>query len=170
VLFRSGGGRPPLRVSNLHRSGSDIDAIKSRFAEIQQRLDPKCRAFLESGGGNVNGFVGDLLGNDLLAAGSFRSSVAAFTGTAGTDVPKGYAAMVVNDNGAFFNSGFTVDQGKLPGKTPKAQAFILLHELGHALGANGFQSDFNNSAAGQANDKLIEGNCQATLNTFSSSN
>jgi hypothetical protein len=38
--------------------------------------------------------------------------------------------------------------------------------LGHALNAKGYQDDFNNQAAGQANDKLIQDNCGATLSRF----
>jgi hypothetical protein len=33
---------------------------------------------------------------------------------------------------------------------PRAQAFILLHELGHLLHAEGFQDGYNNSAAARS--------------------
>jgi hypothetical protein len=74
--------------------------------------------------------------------------------------------MVVNNTGAFFSSSYTVDNGSLTGGRPRAQAFILLHELGHALGAKGFQADLGNNSAGKANDKLIQDNCGATLSQF----
>jgi RHS repeat-associated protein len=165
-----GGGatRTLVHVYNLHKTGADVNTVKARFQQIEQCLDPRCRSFLQSGGANVNSFISQLLGNNLLAVGNTESSIAAFTGITGTDVPPGYAAMVVNGVGAFFSSEYAVDAGKLTGGTPRAQAFILLHELGHALGAKGFQADFGNAAAGQANDKLIDSNCQATLNNFSS--
>jgi RHS repeat-associated protein len=162
-----GRGGASVKVSNLHKTGSDINTIASVLKQIEQCLDPKCRAFLQSGGGNVNSFISDLLGNNLLAAGNVSpNSIAAFSGTAGTNVPAGYAAIVVNDTGAFFNNNFTVDAGTLTGGTPEAEAFILLHELGHSLKAKGFQDDFNNSTAGAANDKLIQDNCGATLAKF----
>jgi hypothetical protein len=48
-------------------------------------------------------------------------------------------------------------------KAIKAQAFILIHELGHLFsesgGANGFQWDAGNKDAGKSNDKLVEKNC-----------
>jgi RHS repeat-associated protein len=162
-----GSGGPSVHVTNLHKSGNDINTITSRLNQIAQCLDPKCRAFLQSGGGNVNNFISGLLGNNLLAAGNVSpNSIAAFTGTAGTNVPPGYAAMVVNNTGAFFSSSYTVDNGSLTGGRPRAQAFILLHELGHALGAKGFQADLGNNSAGKANDKLIQDNCGATLSQF----
>jgi RHS repeat-associated protein len=164
-----GGGAPLVHVWNLHKAGRDINTIKTRLEEVLQCIDPKCLAFLQSGGGNLDSFVSDLLSNNLLAAGDFTPNIAAFTNTYGTDVPPGYAAMVINDNGAFFNNAYSVDEGNLVGDTPRAQAFILLHELAHALNAKGFQNDLNNTKAGQANDKLIESNCQTTLKQFSSS-
>jgi hypothetical protein len=62
---------------------------------------------------------------------------------------------------------FKTDQGKLTGGTARAQAFILLHELAHALSASNFQPDFNNREAGH-NDKLVEENCDKTLKRFGS--
>jgi hypothetical protein len=71
--------------------------------------------------------------------------------------------VVINDNGAFFNSGVKTDQGKISGGTVKAGIFILLRELGHLLGAPNFQSDRNSNQAGASNDSLVEQNCAATL-------
>ena len=129
-------------------------------------IDPDCLSFLQSGGQNLQDYVSALLANSLLAVGSFTPNLAAFTGTGGTNLAPGTAAIVVNTNGAFFNSGFVVDLGTIQGGTTEADVFILLHELGHALGANGFQPDLNNTAAGNSNDKLINKNCQNTLNEF----
>ena len=81
-------------------------------------------------------------------------------------MPPGTAAIVVNNNSAFFNNGYTVDSGKYTGGTAQAQVEIPLHELGHALDANGFQPDLNNRPAGRANDSLIDENCSATISRF----
>jgi RHS repeat-associated protein len=169
--WRAGGGgrrpRPSVIAWNLHKTGSDMYRIVSVLKDIQQCIDPTCLAFLQSGGGNLNSFISDLLGNNLLAAGNVSpNTIAAFSGTSNTNVPAGYAAIVVNDTGAFFNSSYSVDAGTLTGGSAEAQAFILLHELGHDLNAKGFQPDLNNPTAGAANDALIQKNCAATLNQF----
>jgi hypothetical protein len=63
-----------------------------------------------------------------------------------------------------------LDQGKIKGGTAKADAFILLHELAHALGARDFQDDGPNAKnaaqAGTDNDRLVDQNCQKTLSQF----
>jgi hypothetical protein len=56
--------------------------------------------------------------------------------------------------------------GKYTGGTAIGQAFILLHELGHALSAADFRSDFGNKENGAHNDNLIERNCSNTLRRF----
>jgi hypothetical protein len=157
-------------VYGLHKTGRDIDTIKSRFGEIEKCLDPKCLAFLQSGGGNVSSFISDLLSNNLVAAGDIvPETINAFSylGKSGqTNVPDGYAAIVVNDTGAFFSITSNTDNGRLTGGTPRAQAFILLHELAHALNAKGFKNDLNDPDAQKANNKLIENNCNDTLKQF----
>jgi hypothetical protein len=50
----------------------------------------------------------------------------------------------------------------------KAQATILIHELGHLLsdahlGASGFQHDFGIPKAGKANDALVDQNCRPLI-------
>jgi len=50
------------------------------------------------------------------------------------------------------------------GGSSQAQVETLLHELGHWLKAPGFQDDFNNPKAGQANDNLVKQHCGKTLN------
>jgi RHS repeat-associated protein len=153
----------PLHVTNVSKSGSNYSKVVSTLQWIAANIDPTCLAFLQSGGGNLATSVNDLTDNSLLAVANFTSTIAAFTGIGGTDLPAGTAAIVVNNAGAFFNSGFTVDGGQYTGGTVQADVFIMLHELGHLLNANGFQSDYGNSKAGQSNDNLISTNCSATL-------
>jgi len=75
--------------------------------------------------------------------------------------------MVFNSNSAFFNGGlsqvFKVNNGKITGGTAKAQTFIILHELAHALSASGFKNDLNNPQAGKENDNAIDKNCGKTF-------
>ena len=77
-------------------------------------------------------------------------------------------AIAVNDTGAFFNAKlgdktFTVGRRSYTGGTLKAQAAILVHELGHLMnaegGAAGFQADAGSKNAGRANDKLVDKYC-----------
>jgi RHS repeat-associated protein len=166
-----GSGGPKqriLQVTNVQKSGRDYDQVENRFWDIENAIDPDCLSFLQSGGGNLGSYVGDLLSNNLLAVANFTSNIAAFTNSAGSTLPPGTAAITVNDTGAFFSNRFTVDQGNLIGGTARAQVFILLHELGHALGAQGFRPDLNDRKAGKANDKLVDTNCKKTLSEFRS--
>jgi hypothetical protein len=164
-----GGGSKEriLQVTNVQKNGKDYNKVKNRLLDIENLIDPDCLSFLQSGGSNLGSYVSDLLSNDLLAVAQFTGTFAAFTNSAGTTLPPG-TAITVNDIGAFFSNNYTVDEGNLTGGTARAQAFILLHELGHALGSKGFQPDLNKPSAGKANDKLIDTNCKKTLSEFSS--
>jgi hypothetical protein len=74
--------------------------------------------------------------------------------------------MTVNDLGPFFANewqGNQLSSGGSAGGKGKVRVMILLHELGHLLRATGFQSDFGDSDAVKANNKLVQDNCKATL-------
>jgi hypothetical protein len=93
--------------------------------------------------------------------------ISAFSG-ASADAPG--QALTVNNGGAFFN-GFAPGRGQLtvgpdaiPGGTPRAQAFILLHELGHITSV--LRPDLGDSGAGKANDRDIRDHCKKTLESF----
>jgi hypothetical protein len=108
----------------------------------------------------------------LYGHGTFDNGTAAFEGGKNADetlagVPAGWI-ITVNDEGAFFNAKvggktFTVGRRAYNGGTLKAQAAILIHELGHLMNALGgaalFQSDAGNKKAGRANDKLVDTYC-----------
>jgi RHS repeat-associated protein len=158
-----------VHVTNIAKSGANYDIAKGRFNDVLSQIDPDCLSYLNSGGGDLNSYVHDLLTFNLLAVGTTNPAIAAFTNSGGTDIPvSAEVAILVNNNSAFFNSNYTVDSGKYAGGTPQAQIFILLHELGHALGASGFQDDLGKPKAGQSNDNLINTNCSKTLQKFGS--
>jgi hypothetical protein len=158
-----------VHVTDTTKTGASYDAAKRRFNDIVSQIDPDCLRYLNSGGGNLTSYVGDLFTYNLLAVGTTNPSIAAFTNSSGTDIPaSAEIAILVNNNSAFFNSSYTVDGGKYVGGTAQAQIFILLHELRHALGSTGFQSDLGNPKAGQSNDNLINTNCSKTLQNFGS--
>lgn len=52
------------------------------------------------------------------------------------------------------------------GRTDEAQAFILLHELAHALQATRFLPDARNSANLASNDHMVDENCKKTIDGF----
>ena len=161
----TGGASPPptLHVSNISKSGTNYNSVRDRLNQIVDTIDPDCLSFLESGGNKLSGYVSGMLSNGLLAVADFDKGIAAFNGSRGTDMPEETAAIVVNSGSAFFDSAYSADQGKIKGGTARAQAFILLHELGHGLGANDFVPDLDNKDAGRANDQMIEKNCDNTL-------
>ena len=78
-------------------------------------------------------------------------------------------AITVNSLGAFYNSSYqemplTTDRGRIPGGTPAAQGFILLHELGH--NTNALSPDANNQSAIDQNDLSLEKNCSKTISAL----
>ncbi len=88
-----------------------------------------------------------------------------------TGIPSNYA-ITVNDDGAFFSPSFVVGAHNYPGNTLKAQATILIHEMGHLLShansndAVGFQDDFGQSDSDKRaknNDRLVDHNCKALI-------
>ncbi len=155
-----------LKVTNVQKTGAAYAAVARRVQELLQNIDSDCRRFLESVGNKLGEYVADLLSNDLLEVADSSQNVAAFTNTAGTDLTSVEAAIVVNAGGAFFSSACVVNRKRIAGGTPRAQAFILLHEFAHALDAKGFQADFNDRGAGNQNDALIHQDCSKTLGRF----
>jgi RHS repeat-associated protein len=154
-----------LVPNSWSKEGPKFGSVVSMIKSVMSRLDPDCERFL-SANGPANDYVSTLLSADLVAVADFDVNKAAFTNITGSNLPDGYAAIVFNNNSAFFNSKYTVNQGKLRGGTDKARAFIVLHELAHGTYANDFKPDLNISEAGTHNDKLIEKNCSKTLGSF----
>jgi RHS repeat-associated protein len=175
-----GGGKGPLTVTNFSNSGDNQQEITDVLNDILSGLssDTKCSDWLQVGtGGSISDLISTLISNNSFGHASFSdNTVAAFAGSKNADgTPSGApitAAITVNDNGGFYNStisvngvdkNVTIGPHNYQGGSLKAQAAILLHELGHienaAGGASGFQSDAGNAPAGKANDKLVDQNC-----------
>ena len=159
-----------LHVANPSKSGPNEQRIDSVLDWIKGNVDPQCSGWLSGIGDAISGLEGDPANPDSVAIGhgTYDTGISAFTGNNAnqTDLPAGYA-ITVNDAGAFFKdslNGSTFSVGGYTGGTSQAQTFILLHELAHLLGANGFQSDFGDKRAGNQNDSLVHQNCQKTLN------
>jgi len=79
------------------------------------------------------------------------------------------AAIVVNGQGAYFNSTFmglpiSADSlGNIPGGSPQGQIFILLHELAHSTNAISPDQKDPSGAIHRQNDKALEKNCKDTI-------
>jgi RHS repeat-associated protein len=176
VIDMPGGGSPEpsiFRVRNPSKTGSNQDRIVAVLNKIKSDIDPDCAKWLGDVSGTINSLLGDSSNPEtvFVAHGVFdRANVAAFTGTAGTDLPAGYAALVVNDNGGFFKSndlGVSITVAGYGGGSPQAQALIMLHELAHILNASGFkQNDFGNDNAITANNDMVKSRCAKTINAF----
>ena len=102
-------------------------------------------------------------------SGPGASTTNAVAGNAGTDLPDGML-ITVNLNNAFFNSGLTAGYGtNIQGGTAAAMVLILLHELAHITGAQGFNNDdggANNQAAQTRNNQLVLENCGGVVGRF----
>jgi hypothetical protein len=135
---------------------------------------PSCSTWLTGAAAiSISDDIGLLLTGNAYGHGPFNDSkTAAFVGTRNKDgtltgTPAS-AAITVNDTGAFFNAmlgklTFTVGPHAYSGGTLKAQASILIHELGHLMksigGANGFLPDVGEKEAGRSNDHLVDLYC-----------
>jgi RHS repeat-associated protein len=139
---QSGGGHrgdSRLIVRNLSKSGNAQVRIENTLRWIREALtdDEECSNWLQG----ARAYIDVLIGQSLFAHGEFDPGVAAFTGTGNTNVPEGYAALVVNEQSAFFRGGLRVGNRTIEGGTDLARVFILLHELAHGLELNDFESD-----------------------------
>lgn len=178
-----------MHVTNASSDGPNQALIVSVFGKIKTALDadassahPSCSSWLKAGSTTVETL---LTGGDPanpvnnFGHGVFSiKSVSAFTFGRNPDgsplgVPANFA-ITVNDNGAFFKAtddkgnAFSVGKRRYNGGTLKAQANILIHELGHVLsdagaGASGFQHDFGILKAGEANNALVDQNCRLLI-------
>jgi hypothetical protein len=178
-----------LHVTNPSSDGPNQAVIVSVFGKIKSALDgeasspnPSCSGWLKQGPTTIQAL---LTGNDParptnnFGHGIFNiATIAAFHYGTNPDrssvgVPSNFS-ITVNDNGAFFNAtdqkghSFIIGKRSYPGNTLKAQATILIHELGHllsdaGLGASGFQHDFGIPKAGKANDALVDQNCRPLI-------
>jgi RHS repeat-associated protein len=164
-----GGDEDALHVTNFSSSGPQQDQITAVLNQINTALDAntsastKCADWLQGDGSTGSALITALVTNNSYGHGDFSiNTVAAFAGSTINGQPVGVpvtAALTVNNNGAFFNSGFKVGAKGYQGGTLQAQATILIHELAHILGAAGFQADNGNPAAGRSNDNLVNQNC-----------
>ncbi len=147
----SSGGN--ITTSNVSTEGPNEQVIDAAAQSLVAFIDPNCLSWLQSGGVNLGQEVSGLLGYGLIGHGTItttqpNSVVNAVEGP--SDAP-GFA-IVINDNGAFFNKNVTTDVGQLQGNTIAARIFILIHELAHSMEVPGFVPDGSSQTLVNQND------------------
>jgi hypothetical protein len=146
-----------------------------------------CNNWLQGTGENqgVSGqvWIQGLLNGNLFGHGTVNQAtgiaytIGAFTGTQNPDgtpiagLPTSGVIFTVNDQGAYFNQyaggnqnqPFGVGIRNYAGKSLRAQATILIHEVAHQLHVSNFQSDFGKPEAEKANNKAVDANCRQLI-------
>lgn len=139
--------------------------------------DPSCVQFLGSKGTDPIQTLESTMEHGLIGYGPLAGDLAAVSGSEG-GVGVAGLQITLGQYGPFFQGFSSGPDGLeplsvgessvmprgIPGGTPKAQAEILLHELGHNTRV--LKDDFNNDEAIGANDAAIEKNCAKTLSRF----
>jgi hypothetical protein len=182
-----------VRVINPSKTGPQQESIYRTLDFITANMDAPCGATLPMAKDMIIALEGESLsartvGNldmVLIGHGIFvDTTVAAFTGA--TKETVGYLVTVA-DNGGFFTANeqteglkmptgseigmtmggtkttFLVIAGKYRGGTNEAKVEILLHELGHAVNATGFQADYGSPSKAAANDHIVMGGCKNVI-------
>lgn len=162
-------------VTNPSQTNPNQQTITNVLNDILQALNSGsyggCGAWLTGAATtSASSYISTMITSQLYGHGTFnKKDTAAFVGDKNQDgtsagVPVGWV-VAVNDQGAFFNAKvgdkiFMVGRHAYSGNTLKAQAAILIHELGHLMNALGgaadFQGDAGDRKAGRANDKLVD--------------
>ena len=175
-----GGGTPVNYVVTAYsRAGQDESIIAKVLKKLLDDIlsaSNDCSNWLTGKDYSAAQFIGAIMGSSpqdyTFGYGVVNSvATAAFVGNInpnGAPVPglPGDSSITINQNGAFFNAGFgnltfSVGSGrtKYAGGTLQAQAFILLHELAHEVGAPGFLPDAGSSKNEEHNNKLVQQHC-----------
>ena len=156
-----------VSVANLRKSGPCYEevALYLRLLSSEWLLGSAVSFF--GGRQRVTDYVRDLLGYDLLAVGTILNQanpdriIHAFVYTCGSDLPPGFAALVVNTDGDFFREPRNPDP-RVPNLGAR-RAVILLHELAHALSAPGVLPDREDPTVGLHNTGLVMEKCAGTI-------
>jgi len=168
-LDMAGEGKGPI-VKRASTAGKRQEQILQAISDLKKELDAGCKAWLETSSSykDFNAYLESLTSQNLIGWGTITTTnddsnkIAAVTGSN----PSGLA-IVVQQNGAFFNSDYWVGSATgIRGNSAKARAFILLHEFAHSAEVSGFEHDSGDVAAGQRNDARVWANCEATLSRF----
>ena len=173
-------------VENPSKTGPQQTSIYNTLDFIVANMDASCSATLPMAKDMIVALESDRSNEQTILIGHANfpnTTIAAFTNEG--HEPAGYL-VVIADNGAFFTanekteiahlSGSTIGSvmggdrtsfyiiaGQYKGGTNPAKVEILLHELGHAVNAPGFQADYNSQNKIDANDRIIMTGCKSVL-------
>lgn len=151
-----------------------IDPIWDALKRLRDLLakDPDCLAFLNSASIDALGRLDTIMDGYYGQAGMLPKKNDNGIWSVTNAVSFGYPGQLVTVNtvGAFYagklgNLTNTTDRGRIPGGTPAAQGFILLHELGH--NTNVLQHDLDKQSIGDANNLQLEKHCSKTIKALS---
>ena len=166
-----GGGRPRPIFANPSKSGPQQQTITHRLSQLPAALpcDPECSSFLGHAGVDPISTLKQIIDNGVYGHGVISMGGNPYS-TAATSGGVPGMAIVVNNQGAFFNRAtpdgraFGVGPLGYAGGSAKAQALILLHELGHTTGVLRPDAGIPNNV--QLNDRDIQSHCSTTLNAI----
>jgi hypothetical protein len=150
-----------LRLSTISRkmTGPKVDEAARFLRAIADYLDPDEAAAHLHGLDTVRIYVRDLLEANFLGVAKIIDRcqagviVHAFVNGKGSDIPDGEAAIIVNEEGAFWNPRHSI-RG-LRGTTNKCRLLLLLHELSHALNSPDFEMDLDSVEASDRNNVKV---------------
>lgn len=119
-------------MSNLSKEAANQKLILSKLKELYLNIDDRCLNYLggkEKFESYIYGLTGgqpgsgNAAGDSLVAHDSFNTkTVAAITGSGGTNILAGYSPITFKYDGAFFKGGFTVNNGVESGVRPRYYA------------------------------------------------
>jgi RHS repeat-associated protein len=165
-----------LNISMNALVNAPILAALNRLADLLSN-DPKCLAFLNANAPPGTDALATLktianfgqYGKDLLSITQSGGGITITNAQNGPSPLNPSASIVVNAVGAFYSDSLfgrplTADSlNNIPGNTPQARVFLLLHELSHYTGAIATDSNDPGGKIHRQNDGNIEKNCNKTL-------
>lgn len=159
-----------LKYANASTEGPQQDIINNRLKDLQQRLpkDKPCNDFLNSQGVNAQQFLNDAMKYNAIGHADITENGDPFSNAAVSNGLVPGQVTTINNQGAFFHpttaagTPMTIGPRGFAGGSPRAQAAIMLHELGHLTHV--LRPDAGNMKAVRANDKDINTHCAGTIN------
>jgi RHS repeat-associated protein len=172
---RDHGEGGSIVVTNPSQTGTKQTTIGNVLSRLASALacDPECTSFLAQNGLDPMAVLSNIqngnFGHADISENGDPNSIAAVSPVSASINGVADTSIFVNNQGAFFQgsaggASMTIGPKHLPGGTPAAQAFILLHELGHNTKV--LRPDAEVPKSGRQNDKDIQSHCKKTIESF----
>jgi hypothetical protein len=161
-------GSARISITNFTTSSLTAVGVQNSLRWLKQALlaDQTCSDWLVNNQLVIDQLLGDAPGTTtIVGVGNFSDpAVNAVAGVGGTNLAPGTAGITVNLTGAYFNSALSAGYGtNIQGGSDAAKALILVHELAHVTGANGFLDNDNNPSAQTQNNHMLLERCGKTI-------